>query len=41
MHKNVGQKPEWKRPLERPWHRWDYDIKMALRTRSEGVDSSG
>jgi hypothetical protein len=25
------QKPEGKRPLGRPWHRWDNNIRMDLR----------
>jgi hypothetical protein len=28
---NFGRKPEGKRPLARPWRRWDDNIRMDLR----------
>jgi hypothetical protein len=28
---NFGQKSEWKRPLERPRHRWEDNIRMDLK----------
>jgi hypothetical protein len=32
-------KPEWKKPLLRPWDRWEYNIRMDLREIEwEGVD---
>jgi len=37
---NLGRKPEGKRPLGRPRHSWQYNIRMDLReTEWEGVDS--
>jgi hypothetical protein len=31
-------KPEWNRPVGRPRHRWEDDIRMDLREGWEGVD---
>jgi hypothetical protein len=31
-------KPEGKRPLGRPWHRWDDDITVVKELRQEGMD---
>jgi hypothetical protein len=31
-------KPEGKRPLGRPWHRWDDDITVVKEQRQEGMD---
>jgi hypothetical protein len=30
MYRNLVVKPEGKRPLGRPRHRWDYNIKIYL-----------
>jgi len=38
MHKNIGRKPEGKRLLERPKHRWEDSIRMYLR--QDGLVSS-
>jgi hypothetical protein len=27
----LARKPEGKRPCDRPWHRWEDNIRMALR----------
>jgi hypothetical protein len=36
---DFGQKSERKRPLTRPKHRWEYNIKMNLKhIRSGGID---
>jgi hypothetical protein len=38
-YKIMVRKPEGKRPLGRPWGRWDDNIKMDLRERGlEGMD---
>jgi hypothetical protein len=48
MHGNDGNaynilvgKPEWKRLLGGPMHRWEYNIRMDLRVRRCKLDSSG
>jgi hypothetical protein len=39
MLQNSGWKPEGKRLLGRPWHRWKNNIRMDLgEIRSEGAD---
>jgi hypothetical protein len=38
-YKTLVGKPEGKRPIGRPWHRWDDNIKMVRKKiGSEGVD---
>jgi hypothetical protein len=39
MYKNMFGKPDQKRPLARPRHRWEYNIKMDFtQTGLEGID---
>jgi hypothetical protein len=39
VYRVLMRKSEGKRPLGRPWRRWDYNIKMGLReVGCEGMD---
>jgi hypothetical protein len=40
-YKILVGKPEGKRPLRRPKHRWEDNIKMGNRVWRTGLDSSG
>jgi hypothetical protein len=39
-YKILVGKPGGKRPLGRPRHRWEYDIKMYFKEKGDGLDSS-
>jgi len=41
VYKILLQKPEWKRPLGRPWNRWENNIKMDLKETGCGMYSTG
>jgi hypothetical protein len=38
MYKNLAGKPEGKKPLRRPMHRWENNIKMDLKETGWKVD---
>jgi hypothetical protein len=38
IYKILVRKPEWKRPLRRPKHRLEDNIRMALKGTGSGVD---